>query len=168
MTLELEKEMNYYCLLWILSRWRIPDYNRKMVSRNWKCKEAKKVIGNVRTAEAMGWYVFNSRACLSPEINRFSHTNSNIRRTESYLTKIKSCCRVVSCSKIVSASLFEIHMRAYVFDHVGWFSWVFSFWLFALSGKKRQQRKHAVHSRMTVTGVGSQLIWGSAWLLFCR
>lgn len=119
--IESEKERNYYCLLWILSRWRILDYNRKMVSRNWKCKEAKKVIGNVRIVEAMGcgWYVFNSRACLSPEINRFSRTNSSIRRTEFYLTKIKSCCRVVSCSEIVSPSLFEVHTRAYVFNYVG-------------------------------------------------
>lgn len=70
----------------------------------------------------MGWYVFNSRACLSPEINRFSRTNSSVRRTESYLMKIKSCCRVVSRFEIVSPSLFEVHTRAYVFDYVGRFS----------------------------------------------
>lgn len=70
----------------------------------------------------MGWYVFNSRACLSPEINRFSRTNFSIHRTESYLTKIKSCCRVVSRFKIASPSLFEVHTRAYVFDYVGRFS----------------------------------------------
>lgn len=111
-----------------------------------------------------GWYVFNSRACLSPEINRFFRTNSSIRRTESYLTKIKSCCRVVSRFEIVSPSLFEVHARAYVFDYVGRFS--VSDCL-RCQREKRQQRKHVSHSRMTVTGVG-QLIWGSAWLLFRR
>lgn len=78
-----------------------PARSRKIVSWNWtnekkekKRKKRRGRLGNVKSARGKARYVFNSRACLSPEINRFSRTNSATPNT--YLTKIKTFYRIVS------------------------------------------------------------------------
>lgn len=143
-----------------------------MVSRNWKCKEAGRVRGNVPGGAIGCWYVFNSRACLSPEINRFSRTNSSIRRTNPTWRKSKAAELLAAPKSTRAARFFPFLKCTRPCICIRLRRAVFNFWLFTQVGvvKRKTTTKKTpcawrIHTRMTVTSVGSQLIWESARLL---
>lgn len=76
-------------------------------------------LGNVKSARGKARYVFNSRACLSPEINRFSQTNSATNRTNTTWRKSKPSIESLATESKQSFSSFQgTHAAAYVLVYV--------------------------------------------------
>lgn len=80
-------------------------------------------LGNVKSARGKARYVFNSRACLSPEINRFSRTNSATRQTNTTWRKSKPSIESLAAKwKQPFSSFRGTHAPAYVLVRVTFFS----------------------------------------------